>query len=221
MTQRRKLWMAVTAVVLVLSLLASVLLVFADEYVIPEITPTYVPVPTPAPSGSGGAFTTPGNGEVQDHVDKEGSKEFYTVQTHNGNTFYLVIDKERLDDNAYLLSQVDERDLMEFIDEEPEPEETPAVVLEEPVTEEPEKNNRSSVLWTILLLLLAAGGVAYWYFRLYLPAKDEPTIPMSEGLETEGMGEPEWEDFPEEEMPVPEDTGETVGDPDTKGEDDT
>ena len=140
MTGRRKLWMAVTAAVLVVSLLASILLVFADEYVpsvAPSYTPAYTPAPTPVPAGQ--PFTQPGNGQVEDHVeDGTGSKEFYTVQTGNGNTFYLVIDKDRLDDNAYLLSQVDEEDLMEFVKDEA-PEETPQVVLEEtpePVTEE-------------------------------------------------------------------------------------
>ena len=124
MTQQRKLWITITSVVLVISLLASILLVFADEYV-PTVQPT------PSPIYTGQPFTQPGNGQVEDHVeDGTGSKEFYTVQTHNGNTFYIVIDKDRMDDNAYLLSQVDERDLMEFVEEEPV-EETPQVVLED------------------------------------------------------------------------------------------
>ena len=111
MTAKRKLWVSITAVVLVLSLLASIALVFADEWVPPANTPapTYVPVTKPAT-----AFTQPGNGEVEDHVNENGSKEFYTVQTRNGNTFYIVIDKARTDDNVYMLSAVDENDLMKF-----------------------------------------------------------------------------------------------------------
>ena len=192
MTQQRKLWITITSVVLVISLLASILLVFADEYV-PTVQPT------PSPIYTGQPFTQPGNGQVEDHVeDGTGSKEFYTVQTHNGNTFYIVIDKDRMDDNAYLLSQVDERDLMEFVEEEPV-EETPQVVLEESPVEEPEEPERShSWIWTLIILLAIAGGAAYWYFRMYLPGQEETTISESEGMETPET-EDAVEDFPTEE----------------------
>lgn len=189
MTQQRKLWITITSVVLVISLLASILLVFADEYV-PTVQPT------PSPIYTGQPFTQPGNGQVEDHVeDGTGSKEFYTVQTHNGNTFYIVIDKDRMDDNAYLLSQVDERDLMEFVEEEPV-EETPQVVLEESPVEEPERSH--SWIWTLIILLAIAGGAAYWYFRMYLPGQEETTISESEGMETPET-EDAVEDFPTEE----------------------
>ena len=188
MTQQRKLWITITSVVLVISLLASILLVFADEYV-PTVQPT------PSPIYTGQPFTQPGNGHVEDGT---GSKEFYTVQTHNGNTFYIVIDKDRMDDNAYLLSQVDERDLMEFVEEEPV-EETPQVVLEESPVEEPEEPERShSWIWTLIILLAIAGGAAYWYFRMYLPGQEETTISESEGMETPET-EDAVEDFPTEE----------------------
>lgn len=192
MTQQRKLWITITSVVLVISLLASILLVFADEYV-PTVQPT------PSPIYTGQPFTQPGNGQVEDHVeDGTGSKEFYTVQTHNGNTFYIVIDKDRMDDNAYLLSQVDERDLMEFVEEEPV-EETPQVVLEESPVEEPVEPERShSWIWTLIILLAIAGGAAYWYFRMYLPGQEETTISESEGMETPET-EDAVEDFPTEE----------------------
>ena len=192
MTQQRKLWITITSVVLVISLLASILLVFADEYV-PTVQPT------PSPIYTGQPFTQPGNGQVEDHVeDGTGSKEFYTVQTHNGNTFYIDIDKDRMDDNAYLLSQVDERDLMEFVEEEPV-EETPQVVLEESPVEEPEEPERShSWIWTLIILLAIAGGAAYWYFRMYLPGQEETTISESEGMETPET-EDAVEDFPTEE----------------------
>ena len=192
MTQQRKLWITITSVVLVISLLASILLVFADEYV-PTVQPT------PSPIYTGQPFTQPGNGQVEDHVeDGTGSKEFYTVQTHNGNTFYIVIDKDRMDDNAYLLSQVDERDLMEFVEEEPV-EETPQVVLEESPVEEPEEPERShSWIWTLIILLAIAGGAAYWDFRMYLPGQEETTISESEGMETPET-EDAVEDFPTEE----------------------
>ena len=190
MTAKRKLWVSITAVVLVLSLLASIALVFADEWVPPANTPapTYVPVTTPAT-----AFTQPGNGEVEDHVNENGSKEFYTVQTRNGNTFYIVIDKARTDDNVYMLSAVDENDLMKFTEEEAV-ETTPEVVIQEPVVQE-EQPQKKSYGWLWFLLILAAiGAVAAGFFwKVVLPKRNEQTI------ESENMETGEVEDFPTEE----------------------
>ena len=66
--------------------------------------------------GTGGtAFTTPGNAQVQDDITEDGSKEFLTITTKNNNTFYLVIDRSASTENVYLLSQIDENDLQEFL----------------------------------------------------------------------------------------------------------
>lgn len=195
---KRKLWIQITAAVLTVSLLASIVLVFADEYVTPEVTPSMVPISTPTPAPS--AFTTPGNGEVQDHVDDGGSKEFYTVQTKNSNTFYIVIDKARMDDNVYMLAQVDEGDLADFVGE-PKVEETPEVVIGEEVEETREKKGGGWILWILLLVLL--GGGAYWYFFMERPVQKETTNEAEnrpEGLET--GEEPDMEDLPlDEELP--------------------
>ena len=64
------------------------------------------------------AFTEPGNGEVQDDIQNGSNKEFLTITTKNNNTFYLVIDRSSTSQNVYLLSQVDENDLKEFVDQE-------------------------------------------------------------------------------------------------------
>ena len=187
MTAKRKLWVSITAVVLVLSLLASIALVFADEWVPPANTPapTYVPVTTPAT-----AFTQPGNGEVEDHVNENGSKEFYTVQTRNGNTFYIVIDKARTDDNVYMLSAVDENDLMKFTEEETV-ETTPEVVIQEPVVQEEKPQKKSyGWLWFLLAILAVAAGFVW---KVVLPKRNEQTI------ESENMETGEVEDFPTEE----------------------
>ena len=44
----------------------------------------------------------------------EGTKEFYTISTKSGKVFYLVIDNSRSQDNVYFLTEVSERDLMNF-----------------------------------------------------------------------------------------------------------
>ena len=40
-------------------------------------------------------FTIAGNGEVEDNIVDDPSKEFFTVKTTGGNTFFLVIDRAR------------------------------------------------------------------------------------------------------------------------------
>lgn len=131
------------------------------------------------------AFTEPGNGEVQDDIQNGSSKEFLTITTKNNNTFYLVIDRSSTSQNVYLLSQVDENDLKEFVDQEKgaatvTP--SPQVVLDENKTEEtekkeetakPEKENmpRTNMGAMAAILILALGGVAaYYYFKIYKPS---------------------------------------------------
>lgn len=75
-------------------------------------------------------LTPDGNGTIADDT-ASGSKQFITVQTKNGNYFYLILDRDREGENAYMLSQIDEADLEEFIEKE-EPEVQP------PIFEEPE-----------------------------------------------------------------------------------
>lgn len=64
-------------------------------------------------------FTIAGNGEVKDDIVDDPSKEFFTVKTKGGNTFFLVIDRARNSENVYMLSMIDEYDLQEFaVDEQ-------------------------------------------------------------------------------------------------------
>ena len=46
-------------------------------------------------------FTIAGNGEVEDNITDDSSKEFFTVKTKGGNTFFLVIDRARNSENVY------------------------------------------------------------------------------------------------------------------------
>ena len=46
-------------------------------------------------------FTIAGNGEVEDNMVDDPSKEFFTVKTKGGNTFFLVIDRARNSENVY------------------------------------------------------------------------------------------------------------------------
>ena len=140
-------------------------------------------------------FTIAGNGEVEDNIVDDPSKEFFTVKTKDGNTFFLVIDRARTSENVYMLSMIDEYDLQEFLDDEErngkQEEETPAVVLPETQPEpEPEveiEEEPSGNMNQILLLLFVAalgGAGAFFYFYIYKPKPKEDT-PKSENMETD------------------------------------
>lgn len=156
--------------------------------------------PAPAEDGSGGtAFSTPGTAQVQDDITEDGSKEFLTITTKNNNTFYLVIDRSASSENVYMLSQIDENDLQEFLNEGTVTEKTtePSVVLEEnntdsteadketePAQEENQEEDPDGNMAGILAILILAGaGVgAYYYFRIH-KKKAEAEEERSEGIE--------------------------------------
>ena len=137
-------------------------------------------------------FSVAGNGELLDDITDDETKQFLTVQTKNGNTFFMVIDRSRNSENVYMLSLIDECDLAEFIEEEKAVpvEEKPEVIVEEPKTEpvqeelqpQPEKGGMGmGALLTIILL--GAGGVGgYYYFKILKPKREEEEA-ESEDLE--------------------------------------
>lgn len=143
-------------------------------------------------------FTIAGNGEVEDNIVDDPSKEFFTVKTKGGNTFFLVIDRARNSENVYMLSMIDEYDLQEFLDDEERngkrEEETPAVVLPETKPEptpdveieEPKEESGGGMNKILLLVFVAAlgGAGAFFYFYIYKPKPKEET-PQSENLETD------------------------------------
>lgn len=167
----------------------------------------------------GTAFTTPGNGEVKDDITDDSTKEFLTVTTKNNNTFYIVIDRSATSQNVYMLSQIDENDLSEFLDKDSTaavvtPQlDTSKVVLDETnnedvdkeATVDPEKTSsaKSNMGVMATILILALGGVAaYYYFKIYKPKKEEEEDDQPEGLETRDLetveDDEELDDEPED-----------------------
>lgn len=177
---------------------------------------------TEAGTDKGTAFTTPGNGEVKDDITDDSTKEFLTVTTKNNNTFYIVIDRSSTSQNVYMLSQIDENDLSEFLDKDstatvvtPQPD-TSKVVRDETSNEDVDKeatvdpentvSAKTNMGAMATILILALGGVAaYYYFKIYKPKKEEDEDDQPEGLETGGLEEvldeeeSEDEDFEENE----------------------
>ena len=98
--------------------------VTAFAYAEPE--PTRTPEATPEPvieetTPEGTPFSVPGNGEILDDITDDPTKDFLTVTTANGNTFFLVIDRSQNTENVYMLSMIDELDLQDFIEESRRP----------------------------------------------------------------------------------------------------
>ena len=85
-----------------------------------------VPTDTPEPTiDPGTGFTNNGNAVTRDLLyDEHTNKQFITVETRNGNTFYLVIDYDKLSDEegetyeTYFLNPVDEADLLALLDDD-------------------------------------------------------------------------------------------------------
>ena len=137
-------------------------------------------------------FSVAGNGQLLDDITDDETKQFLTVQTKNGNTFFMVIDRSRNSENVYMLSLIDENDLAEFLEEEPEPveEEKPAVIIEEPQPEpvaeesQPEPEKAGMNMGAVLTILVLGAGVVggYYYFKILKPKREEEEA-ESEDLE--------------------------------------
>lgn len=160
------------------------------------------------------SFSISGNGEVLDDETDDGTKEFLTIQTKNGNTFFLVLDRSSNTENVYMLSLIDENDLAEFV-EDTQTEETAQVVIpeteaavipEETETESTGQEESGGMNTGALLALgvLAAGAIgAGYYFKVVKPKKEEAQE-NGEDLEFYDGGAYVREDPAEDEEPADE-----------------
>ena len=149
------------------------------------------------------AFTVAGNAEVQDDITDDSSKEFLTIVTKNNQTFYVIIDRSSTTDNVYMLSNIDEDDLQEFLTEvsdgEEETETATVILPEKSVTEdeaetadaddeeadqEESKDDTAQNAGMAGILVVALGALAAgYYFKIYKPKHSGVEDAPNEGLE--------------------------------------
>ena len=172
--------------------------------------------------GSGGTALTPdGNLSLIDDIGSSArsGKQFITVETKNGNVFYLIIDRDD-GETVHFLNQVDEADLLTLMGDDAPATETPAVcnckekcvagavntncpvcknnlsecsgkeAVAEPEPEpEQPKKKSGSGLLAVVALLVLAGGGAFAYVKFIKP---------KQGVKV--SADPDDYDFEDEEM---------------------
>jgi hypothetical protein len=128
-------------------------------------------------------LTPDGTGTVLDNVTDGDGKEFFTVETADGNVFYLIVDRERTSDNVYLLNAVNEDDLASLAKPgdgksvsaivTPEVVATPTPVepspTPEPAPQKSDKSNTGTIVF-IIIAVVVIGGAAY-YIKIVRPKK--------------------------------------------------
>jgi hypothetical protein len=139
-----------------------------------------------AVSDGANPFTPDGTGSVVDNATDGDGKEFFTVETADGNVFYLIVDRQRDTDNVYLLNAVTENDLgslakpgdgtnvsaVETPQTTPEPTTTPApVTTEQPEPEKDDGGSNTAMYILIFVAVLAVGGIGY-YVKIVRPKQN-------------------------------------------------
>ena len=186
--------------------------------------------------GSGDAALTPdGNLSLIDDIGSSArsGKQFITVETRNGNVFYLIIDRDdEGEETVHFLNQVDEADLLTLMGDDAPAAETPAVCNckekcaagavntncpvcknnlsecsgKEPVTEpepEPEQPEKKSSGGLLVIVLLLALAGGAAFAYVKFIKLNRSGVKVS--------ADPDEYDFEDEEM-VNEDTEDNVND---------
>lgn len=157
------------------------------------------------PNAKGEGILTPeGNLTLVDDIDEAHSEslQYMTVQTKNGNIFYLIVDRSGDEDNVYFLNMVDESDLMALMDEETQDKFNEAM---KPTVKEEEKKDDSTLLFSnqdtkedteakdvdkepvkekgsnpagmlIVFIILGAAVAGGYYFLKIKPERDKPDV---------------------------------------------
>jgi hypothetical protein len=177
----KKLAIPVMTAAMMMGVFSTTAFAYSDENV--EATETTVLEETSKETEST-PFSTAGNAQLVDDKTDDDTKQFLTIQTKNGNTFYMILDRSSNTDNVYMLSMIDENDLADFIEEsEVEETQTPSVLIPETTqetTEETEETVTAAEQKTsnnnkMLLLIggIAACGIGGWAAMKYFKSRQE------------------------------------------------
>jgi hypothetical protein len=203
---------------------------YAEPLPDPEETESAIPVETPENQ----PFTPSGTGTVVDNVTEKNGKEFFTITTDAGNVFYLIVDRQRAEENVYLLNAVTEDDLAALAEKSEKKDESaipvppaPTTTTEQPeVTPAPEEppaaeSNNSGMMIFIVIAALAAGGAGY-YFKIVRPKQQAADDEFDDDEDGEDGGEDdadmEFEKDPDENEDAASDDADDT-DSDDGGED--
>ena len=151
----------------------------------PVVTPEPIIKTEYVPLGPGQPFTGSGNMQTLDVLySASTNKQFITVQSKKGQTYYMVIDYDKPIDKAneiyetYFLNMVDDRDLLSVLSDDeivatptpqivyvtPEPTAVP-IITPDPTTQNEKPDLNLSGLLLLLIVLLGGGGAAYWFLK--------------------------------------------------------
>ena len=148
------------------------------------------------------ALTPDGNLTLVDDIKTKDTneKEFLTVVSKSGNYFYIIVDRaDNGEMNVHFLNLVDEKDLLDLIDEETkEPEPEPIIIeptpTEEPVIEEEPKKSKLPGIIALLAILGLAGGGAFYYFNYLKPNQSNGNPDDLDDLDWDDEDEEDFDD---------------------------
>ena len=170
-----------------------------------------------------------GNGILLEDVsDSEINRQFLTIQSKGGNTFYIVIDKDmKGNENVYFMNLVDEYDLLAFSEDFPEGAPVKKTSNEKKTdnadagedtddadsdnSEKPEdtvktENGGSNTIILVVGAALLIGGGAFYYFKIYKGGKSK--APKQSVSDDDEDDETEIEDPNDDEKSETDDTDE-------------